>query len=247
MQGVIAMKEPKTYFVPITALILCSLAFLLLSYISCNKIDKLASAIVQDHYPTIVIDPGHGGEDGGATGSSPVMEKDINLAISLQLQKLFEVSGYHVVMTRTSDVSIADGNLGTIRERKVSDLHNRLKLIEAQGDNCVFISVHQNHFSQGQYNGAQMFYSTKNPKSKSIAESIKSRVVNLIQPENKRETKPADNTIYLLWNTKVPAVLIECGFLSNHSEEIKLNDAKYQKQMAFAIYNGILDYVQSSS
>ncbi len=245
MHGVIALKATKTYFIPITVLILCCLAFLLLSYLSYNKIDKMASALAGERIPTIVIDPGHGGEDGGASASSSVLEKDINLAISLKLQKLLESSGFHVVMTRTTDESIGDKTLDTVRERKVSDLHNRLKIIEAQGD-CVFISIHQNHFTESQYSGAQMFYSTKNAVSKDLAESIKSRVVELLQPENERETKPATDSIYLLWNTKMPAVLIECGFLSNQSEAAKLNDKTYQQQMAFAIYSGMLDYLHSN-
>ena len=246
MHGVIALKATKTYFIPITVLILCCLAFLLLSYLSYNKIDKLASTLAGERIPTIVIDPGHGGEDGGATGVSLASEKEINLAIALKLQKLLEISGFHVSMTRTTDVSISDDHLDTVRERKVSDLHNRLKMIEAQ-ENCIFISIHQNHFTSSRYSGAQVFYSTKNDESKKLAETIKSRVVELVQPENKRETKPATSSIYLLWNTKVPAILVECGFLSNESEAAKLNDKIYQQQMAFAICSGVLDYFNSNS
>ena len=244
MHGVIALKVTKTNIIPIFVLILCCLAFLLLSYLSYNKIDKMASALAGMHNPVIVIDPGHGGEDGGASGNS-VLEKDINLAISLKLKNLLETSGLHVVMTRTTDVSIGDKTLDTIRERKVSDLHNRLKIVEAQGD-CVLISVHQNHFTESRYSGAQMFYSTKNAGSKELAENIKNRVVELVQPENKRETKPATNSIYLLWNTKVPAVLVECGFLSNQSEAAKLSDKTYQQQIAFAIFSGMLDYIHTA-
>lgn len=201
----------------------------------------MASALAGERIRTIVIDPGHGGEDGGATGVSRLMEKDINLDIALQLQKLLQVSGYRVVMTRTTDISINDDNLDTVRERKVSDLHNRLKIVEAQED-CILVSIHQNHFTSSRYSGAQMFYATKNSQSKVLAENIKARVVGLLQPENKRETKPATNSIYLLWNAKVPAVVVECGFLSNESEAEKLNNKLYRQQMAFAIYNGILDY-----
>lgn len=206
----------------------------------------MASALAQQATPTIVIDPGHGGEDGGAIGKSPDPEKDINLAIALKLQSLLKLSGFNVVMTRTTDVSIGDSRLDTIKERKVSDIHNRLKLVEEQG-NCILISIHQNHFTDGRYSGAQMFYSTKNPQSKDLAENIKSRVVQLLQPENTRETKPATSSIYLLWNTKAPAVLVECGFLSNESESAKLNDKIYQQQMAFSIYCGFLDYFHANS
>ena len=245
MHGVIALKATKTYFIPITVLVLCCLAFLLLSYLSYNKIDKIASALTGERIQTIVIDPGHGGEDGGASGVSSTSEKEINLAIALKLQKLLEISGFRVVMTRTTDISVSDDHLDTIREHKVSDLHNRFKTIEAQGE-CVFISIHQNHFTSSRYSGAQTFYSTKNGESKELAENIKSRVVELIQPDNKRETKPATSSIYLLWHATVPAVLVECGFLSNESEAEKLNDKTYQQQMAFAIYSGVLDYCHSN-
>lgn len=245
MHGVIALKVVKTYFVPITVLILCCLAFLLLSYLSYSRIDKMASALAGERVRTIVIDPGHGGEDGGTVGFSRLMEKDINLDIALQLQKLLQISGYRVIMTRTTDISINDDNLDTVRERKSSDLHNRLKIVEAQGD-CILVSIHQNHFTSSRYSGAQMFYSTKNSQSKVLAENIKARVIGLLQPENKRETKPTTNSIYLLWNAKVPAVVVECGFLSNESEAAKLNNKLYRQQMAFAIYSGILDYCSAN-
>lgn len=205
----------------------------------------MASALAEKRNPIIVLDAGHGGEDGGAVGKSTALEKDINLAIALQLEKLLKASGFRVVMTRTTDISVCDDHLDTVRERKVSDIHNRLKIIESQGD-CIFLSIHQNHFTSSRYSGAQIFYSQKTEGSKELAENIKSRVVELLQPENKRETKPSTSSIYLLWNTKVTAVMVECGFLSNESEAEKLNNPAYQKQMAFAIYSGFLDYYHST-
>ena len=190
----------------------------------------------------IVIDAGHGGEDGGAQSSSGILEKDINLSIALKLADLFRSSGYTVVMTRETDISIGDQNLSTIRERKVSDLHNRLKMVEDQ-ENCLLISIHQNHFSEAQYYGTQIFYSTKAEESEWIAERIRENVVSLLQPENKRQCKPATDSIYLLWNCTKPSVLVECGFLSNSGEAEKLMDETYQQQMAFAIYRGVSDYL----
>lgn len=238
------MEGRKGYFAPVAVLIICCLIFLLLSYLSYQKIDEMASNLAAKEQPVIVLDPGHGGEDGGAEGVSQMLEKDINLAISLKLQKMFELSGFQVVMTRDEDVSIGDASLDTVKERKVSDIHNRLKVIEEQGD-CIFLSVHQNHFTSSRYYGTQVFYSNNHPDSKTLAEDIRARVVPLLQPENTRECKPATSSIYLLWNTEVPAVLVECGFLSNESEAQRLNDPQYQEQMAFAIYNGFLDYYQS--
>ena len=143
-------------------------------------------------------------------------------------------------MTRTSDEDISD-DLDTIRQRKTSDLHNRLKVVESQG-NCIFVSIHQNKFPQSQYHGTQIFYSRNNEASKPLAEAIRARVVGLLQKDNERPTKAATSSIYLLWNAKVPAVLVECGFLSNPEEERHLNDSAYQQQMAFAICCGVLDY-----
>ena len=233
------------YFVPVAVLVLCCLAFLLLSYLSYQKVGEMASNLAARERPAVVIDPGHGGEDGGVQGVSQMLEKDINLAIAKKLEKMLALSGFHVIMTREEDVSIGDPALDTVKERKVSDLHNRLGLIEEQGD-CIFLSIHQNHFTSSRYYGTQVFYSTNDPSSEELAEAVRGRVVSLLQPDNTRECKPATSSIYLLWHAEVPAVLVECGFLSNESEAQKLNDPQYQEQMAFAIYSGFLDYYQSS-
>ena len=193
----------------------------------------------------VILDAGHGGSDPGKIGLNNLLEKDINLAIAKKLEKMLTLSGFHVIMTREEDVSIGDPALDTVKERKVSDLHNRLGLIEEQGD-CIFLSIHQNHFTSSRYYGTQVFYSTNDPSSEELAEAVRGRVVSLLQPDNTRECKPATSSIYLLWHAEVPAVLVECGFLSNESEAQKLNDPQYQEQMAFAIYSGFLDYYQSS-
>lgn len=193
---------------------------------------------------TIVLDAGHGGEDGGATTATGVLEKDINLAITQKLRSLLEASGIQVVMTRDTDTDLSDSSLETVRERKVSDLHNRLKLAE-EIDNGILVSIHQNHFSESQYYGTQIFYSPNTPESQSLAECLRSPVVEMLQPENKRECKPASSSIYILWNATHPSVIVECGFLSNPSESQKLQNETYQYQMAFAIWCGILDFLDT--
>ena len=205
----------------------------------------MASALADESPRTVVIDAGHGGEDGGATGKFGTIEKTVNLAVAQDLQSLLSASGFHVVMTRATDTAISD-DLDTVHSRKASDLHNRLKLIGSQGD-CVFVSIHQNQFPQSQYHGTQIFYSKNTDGSKILAESIRTRVTGLLQKDNTRETKAATSSIYLLWNAQVPAVLVECGFLSNPEEEQRLNEAAYQKQMAFAICCGILDYCSAGA
>lgn len=192
---------------------------------------------------TIVLDAGHGGEDGGAVGVNGVMEKDINLAIALELEKHLKLNHFNVVMIRDSDTAVGDSSLGTVAERKRSDTRNRLRAVEESGE-CILISIHQNHFSESKYSGAQVFYSDARPESAELAEAIRQNIVSSLQPGNKRENKRAEKNIYLLYNCKIPAVLVECGFLSNPEEAEKLCTESYQKDMAAAIYNGLIDYLQ---
>ena len=203
---------------------------------------KTVTATTDPASRIIILDAGHGGEDGGTSSTDGTKEKDINLAVTLRLKAMLESAGFQVKMTRESDIAVNDPNLDTVKQRKVSDIKNRLKLIQ-NTPNCIFISIHQNHFSESKYNGTQVFYSKNHEDSKVIAEDIQNQVVSFIQPENKREIKPATESIYLLWNTNVPAALVECGFLSNPSEAQLLKDASYQDKMAFSIFCGILKYM----
>lgn len=185
--------------------------------------------------PVIVIDPGHGGFDGGATGVDGIVEKDINLAIAKKLRLLFMVSGFDTAMTREDDRSVEDEGLKTIRKRKNSDIHNRKALADSYGD-CVLLSIHQNKFPQSQYFGAQVFYGPKNPESKRMGELLQERLVEMLQPENTRLAKPCGDSVYLIHNAEMPALLIECGFLSNPDDAAKLADPAYQDRVAFAIF-----------
>ncbi len=188
--------------------------------------------------PQIVIDAGHGGADGGAEAADGTPEKTINLAIAKPLGDLLQVMGYAVSYTRTEDVMIhTEGD--TLRERKVSDMRNRLAIVE-QAD--VTVSIHQNKFPQTQYSGAQVFYGTGAAESQTLAESIRGEILSLLQPHNTRELKRGDSTVYLLSKATRPIVLVECGFLSNPSELAKLKTPEYQRQMAFAIAGGILKH-----
>ena len=186
---------------------------------------------------------GHGGEDGGAVGVDGIIEKDINLAIALKLKNLLEVSGYEVIMTREKDQAIYDDSAKSLREKKRSDLRNRMGIINKnKEENTVFVSIHQNKFPNPKYFGTQIFYSVNNPQSQELATKLKDSIVGLIQPENDREIKPSNEKIYLLHNAQIPAVIVECGFLSNEQEAKKLTNEKYQTDIAFSIYCGITDY-----
>ncbi len=192
---------------------------------------------------TIVLDAGHGGLDSGAVGVNGELEKDINLAIVKDLRDMLTLSGFNVVLTRDTDTSIHDAGVEGIRNQKVSDMENRLEIIKNSGD-CIFISVHQNKFTQPEYFGAQIFYNENNPDNKLLAQIMQDNF-KVIQPQNDRQIKLSGDELYLFKDTKVPAVLIECGFLSNPDDAANLSSKEYQRKTAFIIYNGIVRYLQT--
>lgn len=206
------------------------------------SVNKSAAVSVEKEAPLIIIDPGHGGVDGGAVAADGTQEQYINLDIALKLNDLLADAGYRTLLTRENDDSIHDPDAKTVREKKVSDIHNRLKMIESN-PGCIFVSIHQNYFTQSQYNGAQVFYSPNNAESSSLAECIQRSIVSLIQPENKRVIKESGSSIYVLYHSVEPSVLVECGFLSNPEETAKLNDESYRAKMADAICKGIINYI----
>lgn len=166
------------------------------------------------------------------------MEKDINLEICLMLAKLLRSSGYDVIMTRESDTSTEDNEGDKIAARKKSDLKNRLKLMSDYPD-AVFVSVHLNKFTTSAAQGSQVFYGASNEQSRLLGEKIQSCIISLLQPENTRVNKQATSSTYILYNATIPAVLVECGFLSNSAELKRLKDTEYQQKMAFCIFCGI--------
>ena len=193
---------------------------------------------------TVIVDAGHGGDDGGAIGIDGTVEKDINLDISLKLEKILKFYGFNVIMTRTEDVMTCDDGLDSLRKRKVSDIHNRFDLMGKNPD-AVFISVHQNKFEDTSQHGTQVFYSGNNEKSKVLAEAIQTSITSAVQPENGRVVKKSGSGIYLLSHAKIPAVLVECGFISNPDEVKKLKDESYRMKLAILIADGLLKYLRN--
>lgn len=184
--------------------------------------------------PTVVIDAGHGGFDGGATSVFGYLEKDINLSIALKLEGILKLLGYKTVMTRTSDAALAS--------TKKEDMYARLEIINKSYDS-VFVSIHQNHFSQSQYFGAQMFYGSKNEEeSKKLATVLKENFKENINPQNKREIKKAPSDLFLFKKAQIPSVLVECGFLSNPNDAKALSKPEYQTKIAFTIAQSICEY-----
>ncbi len=187
----------------------------------------------------VLIDPGHGGFDGGAVAADGTYEKHINLAVSLALRDLLLVWGVPVTLTRDTDRALNADDASAVHSNKSSDMHARLALYQ-QAE--TVISIHQNHFDIPKYAGTQVFYSGNHTDSKVLASLVQSSVQHLLQPDNHREIKKATNGIYLLHNATVPSVLVECGFLSNPEERELLKDTEYQQKMAFAIMLGYWNY-----
>lgn len=190
---------------------------------------------------TVIIDAGHGGVDPGAIGANGSIEKDINLNIALALRDMLITNGYTVIMTRESDVALHDEKYKKIGQIKTSDLKNRLKLVNDNSD-AITIMIHQNHFTEEKYNGAQMFYGRLNPQSQILAEALRQSFKGNLQPNNARQTKRSTKDVYVLHNAKSPIVLAECGFLSNYAESELLSNEEYQQKVAFTLYSGIEGY-----
>lgn len=231
----------KTVYLIILAVVLISFCVIMFSAFS--NITAHTSADVSDAKTTVIIDAGHGGEDGGAEVDG-VLEKDINLNIANKTADLLRLCGYTVTEIRDEDISVYEDGAETLREKKVSDLKHRVEICN-ESENNIVVSIHQNKFDNSAYSGAQVFYSVNNDNSILLAEAVRSAVVSLLQSDNTRELKPAGSDIYLLDNAEVPAIIVECGFLSNSEERAKLLDEGYQSQMAYSIAMGVLEYSQS--
>ena len=195
--------------------------------------------------PLIIIDAGHGGKDGGAVAADGTQEQYLNLSIALKIDEYLSSQGYRTLLTRADDSSIHDPDAETIREQKVSDIHNRLNIVE-NNPGCILVSVHQNYFTESKYNGTQIFYSPNDSSSEYLAESIRQSVVSSIQPDNTRQIKKCDDSIYLMYHTTQTAVLVECGFLSNVEETEQLKTEAYQSALAKSVSDGIIEYINNS-
>lgn len=191
----------------------------------------------------VIIDPGHGGVDGGATSCSGILESQINLQISLRLSDLFHLIGRKTLMIRTEDISIhTDGS--TIAQKKVSDLKERVKIVN-ETDNSLLISIHQNHFSDSKYYGPQVFYG-KVQGSEQLARNLQTDLNKILCPNSRRKTKSAKD-IYLMEKINRIGVLIECGFLSNPGDNKKLNSPEYQKSLCCVIVATCSNFLKSNS
>lgn len=209
-----------------------------------NKDTSLPTIAEEKPQITVIIDAGHGGEDGGTQSSDGTLEKDLNLDIALRLCELLKKQGVNVILTREDDRLLYDRNVDYKGRKKLLDAEARLK-IAADNPDAIFISIHQNAFSSTQYSGLQVWYSGNNASSLPLAEAIQSSVKSTLQPENNRAVKLSGSNVYIMQNVKNPAVLVECGFLSNPAEAKKLSDVTYRQNLSQVICDAIMGYVNS--
>ena len=231
------MKVFKRLVLPVTlalaVIYICAFSFY-------RYYTAIAAAKVQQAPVTVVIDPGHGGEDGGASSVDGILESQLNLEISLRVRDLFSLLGVKTAMIRETDTAVYTGTCSTIREKKVSDIKNRVQMVNAT-PNALLLSIHQNFFEQSKYHGAQVFYA-KTDGSKALAERTQQLLRETLDKANHREAKMAQS-VYLMEHIECMGILVECGFLSNAQEEEKLRDADYQKKLAAAICAAVHGYI----
>jgi len=192
----------------------------------------------------IIIDAGHGGEDSGAIGVNGVLEKDLNLEISMLIGEELKRQGFTVVYTRTTDTMLYSESENVKGMRKISDLRNRVAFTQNYKD-ATFISIHMNSFGAEKYSGLQVYYKNNSKESEILASLIQSTVKNQLQQDNNRVIKKG-SSMFVLDKSCCNAVLIECGFLTNNTECEKLSQKEYQKQLSFSIVCGIIEYINQN-
>ena len=188
----------------------------------------------------VILDAGHGKPDEGASSNLGTTEESINLKITKKVQNLLEQSGSAVILTRSDENGIYDQDENSLRNKKVSDIKNRVKIgNESSAD--IFVSIHLNKIEQSQYYGWQTFFKTNNEQSKKLAQNIQQSLNESIQKENKRESLKISGK-YIIDHVEIPISIVECGFLSNPEEEKLLQQDEYQSRLAWGIYTGIMNY-----
>jgi len=216
----------------------------LINYSVCASYDTIITdndiIVNNDEEFIVVIDPGHGGIDPGAVGADGTLEKDLNLTIASYISEYLANKGIKTVLTRQIDemLTIKDSRLS----KKTQDLKARVQIANAHL-NGIFVSIHMNKFTDDSVHGLQVWYSSNGRLSQILADSIQSSVTKTIQPNNKREIKKDSGSIYVLRNSRIPAALVECGFLSNQEELSLLKNSDYQQKLSKSIADGILNYL----
>ncbi len=231
------MKKIGAIFI-MTVLLGLSAVYYLRTY---SEVAAVFSRKAEEKPLKVVIDPGHGGNDPGGIGESGVLEKDVNLSIALLLRDNLEQQGIEVVMTRETDCGLYNE---TSKNKKKEDLAKRIQIIE-EADADFVLCIHQNIFTDSKYKGAQVFYYESSEEGAKLADSIQNQLIIGVDPENNRVSKSNMN-YYMLKQSPIPIVIVECGFLSNKEEELKLGTLEYQRALAWNIYLGTMHYVNEN-
>ena len=236
------MKKPVRYMSLMPLYLVILAVFLGLAIRGSRAVTVLSENAPVIDRQTVIIDPGHGGPDGGATSCTGILESQFNLEIALRLRDLMELLGIQTVMIRETDCSVyTQGN--TIAQKKVSDLRERVRIVNST-ENATLVSIHQNLFSDAKYSGAQVFYANTQG-SQELAKKLQSTFIQSVNPDSHRQAKKADG-IYLMQNINCTGVLIECGFLSNPNEEYLLRTDSYQKKLCSVIATTLSNHLFAS-
>ena len=220
-------------------ILIAALAVLIAAAAAC-RIREVTPTLSGNGGFTVILDSGHGSPDGGAVGVSGTEEKDINLAIAEKLRKILESRGFTVIMTREADSGLQSADAQTIREMKISDMHKRREVME-ESDADLFLSIHMNSFSDPSVSGLHIFYDKSHPDAEDIAKRIQQKIGEVTGAKT-HTVKTADDSLFLMKNAPIPAILAECGFLSNPDEEARLKTEEYQAKIAWAIAEALFDY-----
>ncbi len=231
-------------FILISSLFICILSYFFGSFYLPSPTCEVSSDIDLINYTTVIIDAGHGGEDGGTSSANGLIEKDVNLSIARILCDMLKASGINVVMTREEDKLLYDRNTDYHGRKKKLDHAARLNIMK-DIENAVFISIHMNSYTDPRYSGLQVWYSQNFSDSIRLADLIQDNNKKMLQSENTRRTKAATSAIFLLNEATCPAVLVECGFLSNSVEAAKFAGDEYRQQISFMLFCSILDFLQN--
>lgn len=230
-------RKPWLWFYSLTIA-----AVLLTTHWGSNIVTVIAENTPIERSTCIIVDPGHGGEDGGATSCTGKQESTYNLEISLRLNDLLNLLGYDTKMIRTADVSVYTKG-ETIAQKKISDLKERVRIVN-ETENALLLSIHQNMFSDSQYSGAQVFYA-KTEGSEALAKKLQTAFCDSVNPGSHRLSKKSKG-VYLMEHITATGILIECGFLSNPKEESDLRNGEYQKKICCVIASTVSDFLSNT-
>lgn len=225
---------------PVMGILLLLIVFFVSREAGIMTSQATAGAEKEEKKAVVVIDAGHGGNDPGKVGVNKSLEKDINLEIAKKLKTYLENSDVEVILTREDDRGLYKESA---RSKKSSDMQNRVKKIEKANPDLV-VSIHQNSYHQEDVSGGQVFYYGRSKEGKKLAEIVQKRFDYVLGEENTRAAK-ANDSYYLLLHVKEPIIIVECGFLSNWEEAVKLDSEEYQSRLAWTIHMGILEYLNS--